>query len=103
MFDNIFSSFGPLGSALALLLVVVPVFAIAAAETLRLARPAWRGRLVELAGGLGRQLRPWIAGSSDQGDSHGRHACRGLSGVSSRVRSVWGRSGADAATQRRAR
>ncbi|GMV13775.1 MAG: hypothetical protein AMXMBFR56_19990 [Polyangiaceae bacterium] len=102
MFDAIFSSFGPLGSALALLAIVAPVFAIAAVETLRLARPTWPGSLLERAGGLGR-LRPWIAGSSERGDSPRPDAWRGPSGVSVRVRSVWGRLGAGAAAQRRSR
>lgn len=39
MFDALFVSFGPVGVAAALLLMLVPLGVVATAETLRLARP----------------------------------------------------------------
>ena len=87
MFEPIFSAFGPVGSSIALLAVVLPVFAVAALETLRSARPRSRAR---------------IAYPADRGDSRGHHASRGsFRGAAVRLWSVVGRVGAGAAAERR--
>lgn len=96
MFDVIFASFGPLGSALALFAMLLPALLIAGRETARLARP-------EIAQGMGRLraalVPPWIAPGSEEGDSPERHASRG-SRLARLVSALHHRLGAGAATER---
>jgi len=72
MFERLFVSVGPLGSAAFLFLIVSVFFAVALSETLRLVRP---GRPWQLAHGLAALRTPrWIARRSAAGDSRQRHA-----------------------------
>ena len=83
MFDVLFASFGPLGSAALLLGMLGVFFAVAATETAHAARSeAPSKQPAELAGGLGRtltlawvgQLRRMIARPARARDSRACHA-----------------------------
>lgn len=78
MFDALFAFVGPVGSAIALFLVVLPFFLLAAVDTIRLARPEIRSRWAALAGGLGsmRLSRTCIASALSNEDSRSGDALR---------------------------
>ncbi len=101
MFDAIFSSLGPVGSAAVLVAMVAPAFAVVAHETARLARPKLGSFRPSLAGwrGFGR-----VAYGAGQGDSARRDASgqsRPL--IPSLLEFLRVRVGASAPTERRTR
>ena len=98
MFDAIFSSLGPVGSAAVLVVLMAPAFAVGALETVRLGgslrRPGW----LAIAGGSDARRVARVAG---EGDSAGRdESGRALQVVSARVRSLLARLGASTSAQR---
>lgn len=78
MFDALFGFMGPVGSAVALFVLVLPFFLLAAVDTVRLARPEISSRWAALAGGLGslRLSRTCIASLLSNDDSRTGHAAR---------------------------
>ncbi len=99
MFEAIFSSLGPVGSAAILIAMVAPAFAVVAHETLRLARPKLRIHRLSLAGwrGFGRVAYGGGQGDSARRDGSGRTR-QFLPGV---LQLLHARVGASASTQRR--
>ena len=98
MFDAVFTSLGPLGSAVVLLVLMAPVFVIGAMETVRVGGAWRRPRLLALAFASGARR---VACVPRQGDSAGRDELgRALQVVSARVRGLLARLGAGAAAQR---
>ena len=114
MFDPIFASFGPVGSALLLFAILLLPFALVAGETLRLAQPGLGARFAELthawSRARGRWLRrvraslpPPIAYAFVRSDSRARDASKPFgSGHLGRARAVLRRVGSGATAQRRA-
>lgn len=115
MFDPIFSSFGPLGSALLLFAILLVPFALVAGETLRSAHPDLGARFAELTlgwsrargrllGRVRRSLPPPIAYAFVRSDSRARDGSTPAgSGHLGRTRAFLRRVGSSATAQRRAR
>ncbi len=76
MFDALFAFVGPVGSSIALFALVLPLFTLAAVDTIRLARPQIADRWTTLTAGLGslRLARACIASAGTTDDSPERHA-----------------------------